>query len=406
MPIQVKKKNNNMSNIKIFCTSLEETAKQQIEELGKGIYKDNKIRIMPDAHAGKDCVIGTTIQLTDKVTPSLVGVDIGCGVSYCELNVKNIDFQKLDNYIKKHIPSGRNIHEQPSDLAMNIVKGYGRNYGAVPLYCIDYIDLDNAAKSLGTLGGGNHFIEISKLKGSERYFLVVHSGSRKFGKQICDYYQNKAIHACSSTHYDKTKIVIEELKKDGRESEIEETIKRLNSEKEPFIPYLSGKDMLEYVHDIQFAERYACNNRFFIISSIIEHLNSKATVFNTAHNYVDDFMIARKGAISARKNQRFIIPINMKEGSLLCIGKGNPDWNLSAPHGAGRLMSRTQAKKDLDLNNYLEIKNEVYSSTIVKETLDEAPGAYRDMQSIIEAIKDTAEVVDILVPVYNFKAIN
>lgn len=350
---------------KIFAKTLEQSAKEQIERLSNSPeYGNNKIRIMPDAHAGKGCTIGTTIKLTDKVTPEMVGVDIGCGVNISRIGTE-IDLVRLDSIINENIPSGFNIHKEIiNHRYTDIISDDLKNLHA-------QIDIDYSLRSLGTLGGGNHFIEVGFSEKENVYYLVIHTGSRKLGVDICKYHQSK----CTT---------------DGE------------------IPYLCGDNFYDYLWDVSIAEKYAFVNRAIISDIILTKIDTNlkwySETFDTPHNYIDNDNILRKGAISALKGQKVAIPINMKDGTLICVGKGNSDWNYSAPHGAGRLLSRGAAKRTLSMDDYRESMSGIYSTSVCESTLDESPMAYKPMNEILEAIKDTVDVIDILKPVYNFKA--
>lgn len=385
---------------KVFTDTIEEKAISQITEIcSQEFAKDSKIRIMPDVHAGKGCTIGTTMTINDKVCPNLVGVDIGCGVLTAELLVKDVDFKVLDNFIRTKIPNGRNIrnvkHERSSDIDLRELK------------CYKHVDIERALLSIGTLGGGNHFIEVNR---SERYktlYLSIHSGSRCLGKQVAEYYQNLAYKKLSSDN--KKQELINKLKSEGKESLIQEELNKLKTFKvDKDLAYLEGEDFINYLHDINIVQKYAFLNKLCILIDISEILNVKLNdLILTVHNYIDtDKMILRKGAISAYKDQFIAIPMNMRDGILLCKGKGNPDWNYSAPHGAGRLMSRTKAKASIPLQEFKESMNKVWTTSVNENTIDESPMAYKSMEDIIKNIKDTVEIIDILKPVYNFKCSN
>lgn len=392
---------NKVGNVtKIFAKTIEDEALKQIEDLcNNEAYINNKIRVMPDVHAGKGCTIGTTIKLTDKVTPNLVGVDINCGMLVIELGKTNINLEELDKFINKNIPSGHNVH----DKAL-----YNFSSELSELKCAKVIDYDLANKSIGTLGGGNHFIEIDKDDDDNKY-LVIHSGSRNLGVRVCKYYQDMAI-AYDKTTNSMTKEIIDSLKRDGRASEIQSELAKLpKSTPNKDLAYLTGEDFDDYIHDIKIIQDYAHKNRAYISQPIIEYLGlgqyKTLTWFTTLHNYIDaDSMILRKGAVSARLGKKLIIPMNMRDGSLICIGKGNEDWNYSAPHGAGRLMSRTKAKQTLSMDDFKCSMDGITSTSVCESTLDEAPMAYKPMEEIIECIKDTVDIIKVIKPIYNFKA--
>lgn len=361
----------NFNTAKVFTDNIEGEAIAQIRELcNQEFVKDSVIRIMPDAHAGAGCTIGTTMTITDKIVPNLVGVDIGCGMETIKLKQREIDFEKLDRIIYDHIPSGFDIRKKQHK--------YTEHIDFDQLKCKKHVDLQRARLSVGTLGGGNHFIEVNKDNNGALY-LVVHSGSRHLGKQVAEYYQDRAY---------------KELSK----------LKNVKISKS--LAYLQGESYHEYLHDMKIIQKYAVYNRKAIVDEIINRMGLEIEdQFTTIHNYIDlDSMILRKGAISARKGERVLIPINMRDGSLICIGKGNKDWNYSAPHGAGRIMSRRKAKETISLEEYRKTMEGIYTTTVNRSTLDECALAYKPMDEIMENIRDTVEIVDIIKPVYNFKA--
>lgn len=378
----------------IFAKTLEKEALEQVKKLiNFEPYLDAKFRIMPDAHLGKGCTIGTTMTITDKITPNMVGVDIGCGMLTVKLKAKEINFKELDKVIKAEIPSGFKVHKKAK-----------KDFDFSSLRCQNHVDIERALLSIGTLGGGNHFIEVGKSKAGDIY-LVIHSGSRKLGSDICNYYQKKAIRHASNT----TRIaqdIIDKLRFEGREDEIASKIKKI---KKPVVDkelaFLAGDDFDDYMNDMAIAQKYASHNRSAIAEIILkETVLQESERFETIHNYIDfKRMILRKGAVSAEKGEVLLIPINMSDGSLLCVGKGNENWNYSAPHGAGRLMSRTQAKKAIGMEDYIHSMRNVYTTSVGKRTLDEAPQAYKSIEEIKGAIVDTVEVIDVITPLYNFK---
>lgn len=381
----------------------QETAITQIEELmNQEFMEGTEIHIMPDYHAGAGCVIGTTIKLNGKVVPNLVGVDVGCGVMVWKLGSIDIDFEKLDNVIRERIPSGNEIHENPSalNIVLSVVNFNSKNFVAQGL------DNERTAKSLGTAGGGNHFIELSEDSNGCKY-LIVHTGSRYVGAKVAKYHQDKAI---SQLKKIDVKNLIETLKSEGRHKEIEAEIQKLKASI-PDIPkelaYLEGKDFDSYINDMKLAQKYAVQNRRNIGVSIIHNMNWEILeTFDTIHNYIDtEEMILRKGAVRALEGELLVVPINMADGTLLCVGKGNPDWNYSAPHGAGRIKSRKQAKNDLTMDDFTARMSDVWTSTAVEETLDEAPMAYKPIEEIMDAVVETVDVIDVLKPLYNFKGI-
>ena len=387
-------KRNNGNDIKIYATTLEDVAFEQIKELGEfEPYQDSKIRIMPDCHAGAGCTIGTTMEIKDKITPNLVGVDIGCGMLTVKLKEDEIDLQKLDVVINEFVPNGFNIHSEQKadfDFTQLIVKN---------------MPIERAKLSIGSLGGGNHFIEVGKNSKGE-LFLVIHSGSRNIGGQVAKYYQDIAIVNLTDNSKER-EVLIERMKKEGKQNEIGEELKKL---KKPVInkdlAYLTGADFDNYMHDMELMQKFAVLNRRTMANIILEKAElTEAKSFETIHNYIDfKRMILRKGAVSAENGEILLIPINMCDGSIIAKGKGNEDWNYSAPHGAGRLMGRNEAHKKLNFDEFKEQMKDVYSTSVLTETLDEAPNAYKSMNEIIEAIGETVEIIDIIKPIYNFKA--
>lgn len=390
---------------KVFTDNIESEAINQIIELcNQEFIKDSKIRIMPDTHAGAGCTIGTTMTLNGKVVPNLVSYDIGCGMFTVKLLDKEIDLSVLDTVIREYIPAGQTIrkfnHRYNQYIPLNNLK------------CIQNVNIDRAMKSVGTLGGGNHFIELSKDSKGNLY-LIIHTGSRYLGKQIAEYYQKKAIENITKNNIDKKKNeIINKLKSEGKEKEIQQALKDIKPINIPSeLCYLEGKDYKDYLHDMHIAQSYARINREAIADIIIDKMKLKeATCFHTTHNYIDENFkidneyVLRKGAIRALKDEKVLIPINMKDGSILAKGKGNPDWNYSAPHGAGRLLSRSKAKEQLSLEAFKESMKDIYTTSVNLSTLDEAPMAYKPMDEILSNIKDTVEIIDILKPIYNFKA--
>lgn len=382
---------------KVFTDNIEESAISQITELcNQEAFKDSKIRIMPDCHSGAGCTIGTTMTIQDKIVPNLVGVDIGCGMLCVELREKEINLIKLDEIINNYIPSGFNIRETQHKFIKYI--------NLDELKCKPFINLDRAKLSLGTLGGGNHFIEVNKGKSSNLY-LVIHSGSRYLGKQVAEHYQNIAIKKLSNNN--ERENIINELKSQGREKEIQkalENFKPLKIKKD--LAYLQGEDFDNYIHDMKIVQEYAYINRQAIANDIIDSINLHGDgFFETVHNYIDiKNMILRKGSISAKEHEKVIIPINMRDGSIIAIGKGNEDWNFSAPHGAGRLFSRSSAKELISLDEFRESMKDIYSTSVNESTLDESPMAYKPIDEIINNIQETVKIIDIIKPIYNFKA--
>lgn len=410
-----------MKNLKIFAKTLEEEAREQIENLAnREAYGSCKIRIMPDSHAGKGCTIGTTMVIQDKITPSLCGVDIGCGISAINIGPKIPDLRKLDEIIREKVPHGRNIHEYDFSNMETweefMLKGWNIfiEYG---MCCYNEVDKERAINSIGTLGGGNHFIEVARSEKTGDYYLLIHSGSRSLGVTVCNYYQKLAERNLARIESNSIREdLINRLKSEGREKDIQSELQKLPKPKpiDKTLAYLEGEDMSNYLLDMKVTKAYAQMNRRKIAYTILDNLQKEGEIhfdpenpeiIDSVHNYIDvDNKILRKGATSAQKGEKLIIPINMKDGSLLCVGKGNEDWNFSAPHGAGRLMSRNKAKSELSLEEFKKTMEGVYSTTIDETTLDEAPMAYKPMEEIKEAIKDTVDIIDILKPVYNFKS--
>lgn len=388
-------KNKAGNEVKIFAKTIEYEAFDQIKKMADfEAYQHSKIRVMPDCHAGKGCTIGTTMEITDKITPNLVGVDIGCGMLTVKLKDTDIDLEHLDRVINTQVPSGFNVHKHRQV-----------RFNFDDLRCKNEMDLERASKSLGSLGGGNHFIEVGKNDNNE-LFLVIHSGSRYLGNQAAKYYQQLAWKNVNEMSSIKQQL-IDRLKAEGKKNQIKSALKKLKKPKaNKELAYLTGSDMDDYLHDIRIIQKYALVNRRTMADIILKHTGlSEDSSFETIHNYIDfNRMIMRKGAISAEKGEKVLIPINMRDGSLICIGKGNPDWNYSAPHGAGRLMSRRAARKGLDLKIFKKQMKSVYSTSVLKATLDEAPDAYKPMDEIVEMISETVDIVDVVKPVYNFKA--
>lgn len=394
--------NGKHNSAKIFTDKVEETAMSQIVELcNQEFTEGSKIRVMPDVHAGKGCTIGTTMTITDKVVPNLVGADIGCGLSVVFLNIdkSEINFDQLDETIRLHIPSGQSIRKKDHEYAK-----FFKDFKDVKAP----ISVSKANKSLGTLGGGNHFIEVNEVAPG-KVALVVHSGSRSLGGKIAKYYQNKAYDAITSAKGEQQRI-IQELKDQGRHQEIEAALKGIQKPKvKKELAYLEGEDFKNYLHDMKIAQEYANISRKAMLYDIISNMHWEykyGSSFDTIHNYIDmDHMVLRKGAISARKGEEVIIPINMRDGSILATGKGNEDWNQSGPHGAGRLMSRTKAKENLNMTDFLDTMDGVWTTSLGESTLDEAPMAYKPMEAILGNIEDSLIVNQVVKPVYNFKAV-
>ncbi len=395
---------------KVFADQCEESCIDQIQELlNQKPFQDAKVRIMPDCHTGKGCVIGFTANLGDKIIPNIVGVDIGCGMLTVELGKIDIDFERLDNIIKTYIPSGREVNEGRLMKFLKIQE----------LKCYRELkDTRKLERAIGSLGGGNHFIEIDADEEGNKY-LVIHTGSRNLGVQVCNNYQKIAvgIHIGKEELWKEEQKIITEYKAAGRRKEIQETIKELRRnfrQKSPDIPlelcYLTGKYSQDYLHDMKICQEFADENRHMIARLIIENYGFKPKgEFSTIHNYIDhENGIIRKGAVSAKNGERLLIPINMRDGALICVGKGNEDWNYSAPHGAGRLFSRREAANRFTVDDFKRTMNEagVYTTCVNESTLDESPFAYKGMKDIVKNIEPTAEIIKVIKPVYNFKAVN
>lgn len=388
---------------KIFTDLVEDAAIEQVRTLMNQEFVDGcKVRMMPDIHSGVGCVIGTTMEIKDKVCPNLVGVDIGCGMYVTKLDVDDINFKKLDSIIRGEIPSGFYIRRRPHE--------YSKNIHIDDLCCRDRVDLKRANLSLGTLGGGNHFIEIDK--DDEGYiYLVIHSGSRHLGVEVCKYYQNWSDAAAKEKYRRQREYMINSLKVQGREKDIQEELSKIEFIKPTNdLGAIGGILFKNYIHDMMIVQEYAKWNRIAMADIIINCMGwdwKRIEDFHTIHNYIDmENMILRKGAVSAQNGETLLIPMNMRDGSLLCVGKGNPDWNYSAPHGAGRLMSRKEAKEEFSLNQYRRSMEGIYTTSVNFDTLDECPMAYKPMESIAENIGDTVDILKAIKPVYNFKASN
>lgn len=390
---------------KIYSDRFDENAYSQIIELcNNNLFKDSKIRIMPDYHAGKGCVVGFTANLSKlEVIPNIIGVDIGCGVFVYRLGKIDIDYIKLDEFIRNNIPSGMSVNNKVSTkYDLSVLKCYSK-----------LINIQRIENSLGTLGGGNHFIEID-VDASDNKYLIIHSGSRNLGKQVCDIYQKQAYDDLHNRKDDIAELIKNTPPKD-RERVLRDFKAQTPIIKTGLESLKDRKSVMDYLHDMDYCVNWAKLNRKEIALKILGHLfvsYNPQKQFESVHNYIeyrdkaDVFtgIFVRKGAISALKNQLCIIPMNMRDGSLICIGKGNPEWNYSAPHGAGRLMSRGQAKELVDLDEYKYSMRNIYSSSVNQSTIDESPMAYKPMDEIVNQIQETVEIVKIVKPVYNFKA--
>lgn len=354
---------------KIFTDDVEPYAEAQVKMIcDNEVASGSTICLMPDIHPGKVAPIGLSMRVTDKIIPQLLGVDIGCGMTCVKLNKSNAEFQKLDRVIRENVPSGFAVRKEPHHMA--------EEFSYEGLHCIRHINRNKADRSLGTLGGGNHFIELDKGTDGSLY-LVVHTGSRHLGEEVAEYY---------------TKLASDRLKAQGKEIPY-------------YMSYLEGDDKAAYMEDVRIIQRYAEWNRQIIVREILKGMKWKTVEqFSTAHNYLDADRILRKGSVSAHKGERVIIPANMKDGIILGIGKGNADWNESAPHGSGRRLKRDDVKNQYTVSEFKKEMKGIYSSCVGVETLDEAPFAYRSIAEIAEQIRDTVEVTEVLKPVYNFKA--
>lgn len=385
-----------------YAKVVEEEAIEQVRRMCDYEFTEgSRIRIMPDVHAGKGCTIGTTMTILDKAVPNIVGVDIGCGMYTVNLGKQEIDFEKLDE-AAHFVPSG-----------MHIWEGRQERFDLERLRC--YRSLKNTKwleRSIGTLGGGNHFIEIDQAEDGTKY-LVIHTGSRNLGKQVAEIYQQLAIdlNKGKETYFKQRDEIIRTYKEQGRRKEIQAALQAIAWEqRKTTMPedlcYLYGSFLEDYLFDVEICQNFARRNRERIAEVLLERTGMSAgEAFHTIHNYIDtDEMILRKGAIAAHKNEKVLIPINMRDGSVLAVGKGNPEWNYSAPHGAGRLMSRTRAKNSLSMEEYKTEMKGIYTTSVNEATLDEAPMAYKSLEDIIGVIRESVDVIEVLKPIYNFKA--
>ena len=401
---------------KIFTDTCDSATIAQVTNLmNQPSVAGAKVRIMPDCHAGAGCVIGTTMTVTDKVIPNLVGVDIGCGMLATKLKEQRIDLPKFDSISQAEVPAGMRMRKTPhtmsAEMSASELACYNRNGCKV--------NDDVFRLSLGTLGGGNHFWELDKDE-EGGIWLVVHTGSRRSGKDVAEYYQKLAyeVRNIAGSKYRellqvRREAYIEQVKAEGRQKELGKLLKKWNAAQpkaQITVPYevawCDGQDFDDYIHDMKIMQEYAKLNRRIITEGILKKCKLHAVEqFETVHNYIDtEHMILRKGSVSARAGERLLIPINMRDGALICIGKGNPDWNESAPHGAGRLMSRSEAKNSISMKEYRESMSGIYTTSVSKATLDESPMAYKPIDEIVANIEPTAEIVSHIRPIYNFKA--
>lgn len=398
-----------MSDLKIFAKTVEQEVHDQLKQLmSVDVFKDAKIRIMPDTHAGKGCVIGFTADLGDKVVPNLVGVDVGCSV-YCanlgKLNLSNKRLADLDKFIRENIPSGMNVNDSNHSVGFDKLQDL-KMYSALR-------NVEHLHRSIGSLGSGNHYLELDK-DTSGNIYLCIHTGSRNLGQQVCKFYQAMAIEDCnvkSEEVKSKSEQLIAEYKEALRHKEIKDAIRELrekfaSAKKIPYdLCYLEGSHRDDYLHDMKICQEFAVKNREEIAKRILGFLKvDPIESFHTVHNYIDfEDNIIRKGAIRCNKGEKVIIPLNMASGSIIGIGKGNEDWNCSGPHGAGRLMSRKQAKQSVSMDDFKESMEGVFTTSVNESTLDESPMAYKPADEIIELVKDTVDIIEVIKPLYNYK---
>lgn len=389
-----------------YAKVIEDGAIEQIRRMcDYELTQHSRIRIMPDVHAGKGCTIGTTMTVADKVCPNIVGVDIGCGMYTVKLAEKELNFERIDE-AAHYIPSG-----------MHTWEGRMERFDMTALRCYRSLrDSKRLERSLGTLGGGNHFIELDKASDGT-YYLVIHSGSRNLGKQVAEIYQRLAVnlHTGKEDYFMRRNEIIRTYKAEGRRAEIQEALKKLEQEYEAKIPdvpedlcWLYGTFLEDYLHDVEICQQFARRSREKMAEILLKRTGMTGLEsFHTIHNYIDTKeRILRKGAIAAHAGERVLIPINMRDGSIIAIGKGNPEWNYSAPHGAGRIMSRSKAKEAINLEAYRAAMEGIYTTSVSEQTIDEAPMAYKSIDDILDVIQESVEIVDIMKPVYNFKAVD
>lgn len=392
-------------DIRIFTDNIDGKAVAQCYEIAKSpAFENAKIRIMPDVHAGKGCVIGFTARDWTSVIANVVGVDLGCGmlVAQVEPSAKDsgFDLEELDRVVNERVPAGFEVHDKTSYPVERLKLDELR----MPL---EGSAREHVERSVGTLGGGNHFIELDVDEDGNRY-LVIHTGSRHLGKLVCEHYQNAAVRG-NDAYATQSRELIARLQREGRATEIESSLKALKASIRPVpddLASLSGDGMEDYLHDLRIAQAYAEANRYEILRIVTEAMGWKVVhAFQSVHNYIDmEDRTVRKGAISAREGQELIIPLNMRDGCILGVGKGNPDWNESAPHGAGRVLSRGAAKELVDMDEFRAAMEGIYSTSVCESTKDESPFAYKPSGEIIAAVADTMDIKRIIKPVYNFKA--
>lgn len=393
------------ANLKIFASVIDETTKSQIDSIVSAEpYSAESVRIMPDVHAGRGCVIGFTSTTSQgKVNPHLVGNDIGCGMTIVKLGKINIDYKDLNDFVDLIAKRGTQSNTPFGGFLYDFMKM--SNMTISSLRCgVDQDEFQKITNTLGTLGGGNHFIEIGKSETGDLY-LVIHSGSRRLGSYVYKYYVSKNLTMIKKSKSEKIKEMIEDMKKNGLHSQIEERVKEMRASQQS-TDILDESLLYDYLHDMGIAVEFAILSRMYIAMSIGEHLGLKignSQIEHCVHNYIDDHGIIRKGACSAYKDQRVVIPINMRDGIIIGRGIGNPDWNYSAPHGAGRVMSRTEAKKKLTLEELRESMEGVNTWSLSEDVIDESPSAYKKLEDILPWLAETVEVEGILKPVYNYK---
>ena len=389
------------SSARVYAQTVEQGAIEQIQAMcDQEFTQGSRIRMMPDVHWGKGCTIGTTMTVTDKAVPNVVGVDIGCGMYAVALGKTEPDLERVDE-AAHFIPSGRNVWE-----------GRQTKFQLQTLRCYRSIwDSKKMVRSLGTLGGGNHFIEVDRASDGA-FWLVIHTGSRNLGKQVAEYYQQLAVelHQGKEAYFRERDAMIEAYKAAGRRNELQTVLKALKWKPQPLtVPedlcWLYGSYLEDYLHDVEICQEFAKRNREMIAEILLDRVGIKAgETFHTVHNYIDtEERILRKGAVSARKGERLLIPVNMRDGSILALGKGNPEWNYSAPHGAGRVMSRADARQSFDMKAYRQAMEGIYTTSVNEDTLDESPMAYRSLEEIVEIIGESVDIIDVMKPVYNYK---